>query len=269
MYKFRDGDVVPIDASLVREVLEPYAPYEVAEGERVEWVRAGDGSEADVCVDHGVGFERPGPGVLDIVAELARRAGAAVLLMDEGGTAIVTREPDRGHLPTGLRENAVVIPPQAMTGRAIAQVLDPRPEPRRRPMLPPFPYLPDPVRAGAVIAADETCGCCGHDQGWICTGPVYGRHIPDGRLCPYCVAFGTAARRHGVFFHEACAEGMPDEAVTRIRERTPGLPAGRTGRWPTHCDDAAEYVGSLDEDGRPSPPLFRCRTCGVRLDHVA
>ncbi|MFF3850618.1 CbrC family protein [Streptomyces sp. NPDC002328] len=259
VYKFRDGDVVPIDASLVREVLEPHAPYEVAKGEPVEWVRTGDGSESDVHVDHGVAFDRPGPGVLDLVAEVALRAGAAVLLMDEGGTVIVTRESDLARLPPDLQANAVVVPPPVMSGRAIRQVLDPRPEPRGRPPLPPFPYLPDPVGTGAVIAADEVCACCGHDQGWICTGPFHGGHdLPDGRLCPYCVAFGTAANRHGVFFHEIAADGIPAETAARIRDRTPGLPAGRTVPWPAHCGDAAEYVGPAGE--------FRCRVCGVRLD---
>ncbi|MFB7511484.1 CbrC family protein, partial [Streptomyces broussonetiae] len=67
------------------------------------------------------------------------------------------------------------------------------------------PAAPTP-RAGAPRGggppADESCACCGHDQGWIYTGPVYGEEEPDGRLCPYCIASGTAAKRHGVFFNE-------------------------------------------------------------------
>ncbi|MFD5265411.1 CbrC family protein [Streptomyces sp. NPDC058335] len=252
VYKFRDGDVVPLDGAQVREVLVPYAPYEVPEGEPVEWVRAADGSEADVSVDHGVAFNRPGPGVLDVIAELTRRTGATVLLLSADGSAIVTSESDRLHLPPDLQANAVVVPPPAMTGRAIGLVVNPRPEPRHRPMLPPFPYYADPVGTGAVIAADETCACCGHDQGWIYTGAVHGKDVPPGRLCPYCIAFGTAAKRHGAHFNEVPPDGLSDAAVRTIRERTPAPAASAGQPWPTHCGDGAVYVGE---------GMFRCRIC--------
>ncbi|MGX1270641.1 CbrC family protein [Streptomyces phaeoluteigriseus] len=255
VYKFRDGEVVPLDRAQVREVLRPYAPYEVPEGEPVEWVRAADGSEADVGVDHGVTFSRPGPGVLGIVAELVRRTGAAVLLPGSDRPAIVTSESDRPHLPSELRADTVVIPPPSMTGSAIGLVINPQPERRRRPALPPFPYYADPVGTGAVVAADERCACCGHDQGWICTGPVHGQGVPAGRLCPFCVAFGTAAKRHGAHFNEVPPNGLPEAAVRTIRERTPAPPALRDHPWPTHCGDGAVYVG----DG-----VFRCRTCGTQ-----
>ncbi|WP_351228541.1 CbrC family protein [Streptomyces sp. NPDC002133] len=301
VYKFRHGDVVPMDEALVRELLEPYAPYDVPDGERVEWVRAADGSEADVCIDHGVSFDRPGRGVLDIIAELTRRTGAAVLLMNKHQTTIVTRESDRKHLPEELQENAVVVPPPAMTGQAIELVIRPQPEPRSRPVLPPFPYHPDPIGSGSVIAADERCACCGHDQGWIYTGPVYGQDLPDGRVCPYCIAFGTAAKRHGMFFNEVCADQVPDEAATKISERTPGFSTWQDWGWPTHCDDGTAFLGavgaeemapypdavdhlrqqftegnrepgwiddflhSLHKDDQPTAYLFRCRTCGTHL----
>lgn len=265
VYKFRHGDVVPVDQALVREVLEPYAPYEVPDGEHVEWVRAADGSDADVTVDHGIAFGRPGRGVLDIVAELTCRTGAAVLL---GETAVVTSESDRRHLPEGLRGSAVVVPPPAMTGRAVELVMRPQPEPRTRPMLPPFPYHPDPVATGSVIAADEACACCGHDQGWIYTGPVHGRDVPDGRLCPYCIAFGTAARRHGLYFNEIRPDQVPEAVARQIRERTPGLPVRECRHWPAHCGDGAAFVGTPVQDGSPAPCLFRCRSCDARFTHA-
>ncbi|MGW0811671.1 CbrC family protein [Streptomyces viridiviolaceus] len=263
VYRFRDGDIVPMEGALVREVLEPYAPYEAPGEEHVAWVRAADGSEADVSVDHGVSFARPGSGVLDIVAELARRTGAAVLPGVEG--AIVTSESDRQHLPQALRESAFVVPPPALTGQAIGLVIRPRPEPRTRPVLPPFPYLPDPVASGAVVAADERCACCGHDQGWLCTVPSLGRDgqdVPEGRLCPYCVAFGTAARRHGLYFNEVLPDQVPGAVAARIRERTPGLPGRGRRPWPAHCGDGALFVGTVTDDGRTADRSFRCRSCG-------
>jgi uncharacterized protein CbrC (UPF0167 family) len=301
LYKFRHGDIVPVDASTVREVLEPYAPYDVPEGEAVTWVRTADGSEADVCLDHGVCFDRPGRGVLDLVAEVARRTGAAVLLLGDPTTAIVTSAGDREHLSEDLREGAVVVPPAALTGNAIEQVVRPRPEPRRRPVLPPFPYHPDPVATGSVVAADETCACCGHDQGWIHTGPVYGADVPDGRVCPYCIAFGTAAKRYGAFFNDIEMGRMPDEAARRIRERTPGFATWQDWGWPAHCGDGGvflgavgaeelrpypdaldhlrglcaewgwepawteDFVAALDKESGPTAYLFRCRACGIHF----
>ncbi|USQ88916.1 CbrC family protein [Streptomyces phaeoluteigriseus] len=256
VYRFRDGEVVRMDRASVREVLEPYAPYDVPEGAPVEWVLAADGSEADVDVGHGVVFGRPGPGVLDIIAELVRRTGASVLLLDGDQTVIVTSESDRLHLPDDLRANTVVVPPPSMTGRAIGLGVNPQPEQRRRPMLPPFPYHADPVGTGAVVAADETCSCCGHDQGWICTGTVHGKDVPDGRLCPYCVAFGTAAKRHGAHFNEVPREGLSQAAALTIRERTPAPDTLGDRPWPTHCGDGAVYVGE---------GAFRCRACGTEV----
>ncbi|MFI0090909.1 CbrC family protein [Streptomyces bobili] len=256
VYGFRDGEVVQLDRASVREVLRRYAPYEVAEGEPVEWVRAADGSEADVDVGHGVVFGRPGPGVLDIIAELARRTGAAVLLLDGDRSVIVTSDSDRLHLPPDLRTNVFVIPPPALTGRAISLVVNPQPEQRRRPVLPPFPYYADPVGTGAVVAADETCACCGHDQGWICTGAVHGEDVPAGRLCPYCVAFGTAAKRHGAYFNEVRAEGLSEAAVRTIRDRTPAADVLGERPWPAHCGDGAVYAGG---------GVFRCRACAAEV----
>ncbi|MEU8692471.1 CbrC family protein [Streptomyces sp. NPDC048665] len=300
VHAFRDGDVVPMDAAAVREVLVPYAPYDVPDGEPVEWVRAADGTDADVYLHLGVSFDRPGPGVLDIVAELARRTGAAIVLLGDP-TVIVTSEDDVRQLPEDLRARAVVVPPAALTGQAIEQVVNPRPEPRRRPLLPPFPYHPDPVATGSVRAADEPCACCGHDQGWIYTGPVHGEDVPDGRLCPYCIAYGTAARRLGVFFNDVDAGRMPDGTARQICERTPGFATWQDWGWPEHCRDGAvflgaagvrelrpypdaldhlrrecaawgwadgtaeEFLAALDKDGQPTAYLFRCRVCGTHL----
>ncbi|MGY4995124.1 CbrC family protein [Streptomyces sp. 900105245] len=304
VHKFREGDIVPVDASVVREVLEPYAPYDVPDGEAVEWVRAADGSEADVYLDHGVTFDRPGPGVLYPIAEVARRTRAAVLLLGDPAAAIVTCEEDRAHLPEDLRGTAVVAPSSVLTGATIQQVIRPLPEPRPRPALPPFPYHPDPVATGSVIAAAETCVCCGHDQGWICTGPVYGADVPDGRVCPYCVAFGTAAERCGAFFNEVEVRRIPDDAVRRIRERTPNFATWQDWDWPAHCGDGGVFlgavgaeelrshpqaldhlrrqcaewgwgtertegfVGALDKDGGPTGYLFRCRVCDTPFAHA-
>ncbi|MFF8192347.1 CbrC family protein [Streptomyces bobili] len=146
--------------------------------------------------------------------------------------------------------------PPALTGRAISLVINPQPEQRRRPVLPPFPYYADQVRTGAVVAADETCVCCGHDQGWICTGAVHGKDVPAGRLRPYCVAFGTAAKRYGAYFNEVPSEGLSEAAVRTIRERTPAPDALGDRPWPTHCGDGAVYVGE---------GVFRCRACETEV----
>ncbi|MFI6806358.1 CbrC family protein [Streptomyces luteogriseus] len=172
-----------------------------------------------------------------------------------------------------------------------------------RPALPDFPYHPDPVATGSVTASDEPCACCGQERGWLYAGPLYGADVPDGPICPYCIASGRAAERHGAFFTDIVDGDVPRDVVTAVVERTPGFIPWQEGRWLTHCGDAAAFLGiagraefelhpdaleclrreyagvwspdevehfltSLDRDGPPSAYLFRCRACGTHLAYA-
>ncbi|MFF8605697.1 hypothetical protein ACF06X_07135 [Streptomyces sp. NPDC015346] len=127
IYTFVDGGEVPVppDPALVRAVLEPHDVGDPRltvgeDGTLAFWIRASDGSEAEVTADrHGILVSRPHAGaVFGIIAELVSRLGAVIL--DPGGSGVVCRAEELAHLPAGMREDAVVI---EMTGEAVEAAL--------------------------------------------------------------------------------------------------------------------------------------------------
>ncbi|MFI0511438.1 CbrC family protein [Streptomyces sp. WSLK1-5] len=298
--RFVHGHPVPMDESALREVLGPVTvgglpPTGFPESWELE---AEDGGGAEVYGDAlGLTFSRFSTGrILDHVATLARRTGAGVIPLD--CPAILTSEAARGNLPESLRAEAIVMPPEVLTGRAIQLVISPQPEPRRRPALPHFPYHPSPVATGSVTASDDPCVCCGQERGWVYTGPVHAAGAPDSGICPYCVAFGKAADRYGATFVDGIEGNVPEDIVTAILTRTPGFLARRSPAWLTHCGDGAAFLGragaeELDRypdavadlrrrspdggedvlgspgtDGPPTAYLFRCRVCATHLAYA-
>ncbi|MEU9283315.1 CbrC family protein [Streptomyces sp. NPDC048275] len=306
VWRFVDGEPAPMDETAIRDVLGPVTLGGMpAAGLPESWdLEAEDGGAAEVYGDvHGLTFSRFSPGhILDLVAELARRTGAVVIPLN--CPAILTTEAHRKHLPENFWEEAIVVPPAALTGHAIAQVINPQPEPRRRPILPQFPYHPSPVATGSVTASDEPCVCCAQERGWVYAGPVYAADAPDTGICPYCIAFGTAAERYGASFTDTVDGDVPQDVVTAILERTPGFTAWQSPYWLTHCGDGATFLGragakelqaypdavdhlrrecaawewppdqvegflgSLEKDDQPTAYLFRCRVCAVHLAYA-
>ncbi|MGX8903930.1 CbrC family protein [Streptomyces netropsis] len=166
--------------------------------------------------------------------------------------------------------------------------------------LPVFPYHPDPVSTGAVIRSDTVCVCCGRARGFISTGPVYAVEDLGRRLCPWCIADGSAAERFEARFTDV-VDDVPLELLLVITGRTPGFAGWQQERWLTHCGDGAaflgtvgaaelancpealaglreeladaswppaqteQYLGALSKDGQPTAYLFRCRSCGSHL----
>lgn len=172
-------------------------------------------------------------------------------------------------------------------------------------VLPEFPYHPDPVATGSVVAVPGACACCGRERGYLYTGPVFGVGEPDGRLCPWCIADGSAAARYEVFFcGDAEGDGVPREVLPAIARCTPGFSAWQAPLWLLHCGDGAaflgragavelaahpdalamlaqevrgwgwppdraeEFLGALDKDGQPTAYLFRCRLCAAHLAYA-
>ncbi|MFD7608986.1 hypothetical protein ACFWAN_53275 [Streptomyces mirabilis] len=103
-YRFLDGEPAKPDMDVVRAVLSPCdaAPEKAAEDDTEFWIRAADGSEAEVFVfDSGIGVERPQAGdVWKIIIELADRLGAAIVIPD--GT-LLCRKPWRAMLSSSRR----------------------------------------------------------------------------------------------------------------------------------------------------------------------
>lgn len=121
------GDApVPLDMDVVRSVLAPYDTGDPAltvmeDGWLQFWVRASDGSEAEIFADDSsVLVERPhsGTGVFGIVAELAARLGAVVI--DPNSGVFLCGEETYARLPVAMREDSVVV---GMTGEALKAAL--------------------------------------------------------------------------------------------------------------------------------------------------
>lgn len=170
--------------------------------------------------------------------------------------------------------------------------------------LPDFPYHPDPVATGSVAAAERTCVCCGRARGYLYRGPVHAEADLAGRICPWCVADGSAARRYDAhFIGDPIGDEVPLEVLLRVDRHTPGYSAWQDPRWYFHCGDGAAFLGAvgaaelaaypdalaflrgeiaswgwavadiarylaaLHRDGQPTAYLFRCRVCGAHLAH--
>ncbi|GGU87107.1 UPF0167 protein [Streptomyces albospinus] len=168
-------------------------------------------------------------------------------------------------------------------------------------LLPEFPYHPDPLATGSVVPSAAVCACCERQRGYLCTGPVHTPADLDDRLCPWCIADGSAAERYGVSFTGGIDGDVADAVWLTVDSRTPGFSSWQQDQWLAHCGDAAAFLGvvgaaelvefpdvvetlrqeasgwdwppqnvehylaSLDKDGQPTAYLFRCRVCATHL----
>lgn len=116
--------------------------------------------------------------------------------------------------------------------------------------LPVFRYHPNPIDSGSVEASPEKCVCCKQARGYIYTGPVYAEDDLDGRLCPWCIADGSAYAKYDATFvdSEAFADDAPETAITTIVERTPGFNAWQGEQWPSCCDEPAAFLAPVGYD---------------------
>lgn len=135
--------------------------------------------------------------------------------------------------------------------------------------LPKFKYHPSPFSTGSLVDSEETCPCCGSARGYMYEGPIYCTADVD-RVCPWCVADGTAAAKWNAEFtdgefrdsHGDQVE-LPREVYDEVFRRTLGIRgAMQPISWWVHCGEPAEFVGIEDDRIR-----FRCRTCGKRRSY--
>ncbi|MBZ5654010.1 MAG: CbrC family protein [Acidobacteriia bacterium] len=117
--------------------------------------------------------------------------------------------------------------------------------------LPEFKYHPNPLGTGSIELSEQTCEACGSARGYLYTGAIYGKHDLE-RICPWCIADGTAHEKFGAEFTDAGAIGdygawerVREEIVQEIAFRTPGFSGWQQERWFTHCADAAEFLGPM------------------------
>ncbi|MGC9497183.1 hypothetical protein [Streptomyces sp. WG7] len=124
LYRFSDGELTRPDMDVVRAVLSPVraGPEKVSDGATEYWIRAADGSEAEVGVfGHFISVESPQSGdVWKIVVELTDQLGAGILIPD--GT-FLCREDMRAHLPGGMENDSFFAP--AITLEALERTAGP------------------------------------------------------------------------------------------------------------------------------------------------
>jgi uncharacterized protein CbrC (UPF0167 family) len=168
--------------------------------------------------------------------------------------------------------------------------------------LPTFRYHPDPLTTGEVEPSDSLCESCGQIRGYRYTGPTYASEEIE-RLCPWCIADGSAAIRFEAWFTETydAPDDVPPAVVAELLTRTPGFKAWQQEYWLFHCRDAAAFLGRvgyrelraypeaqemllrearsygwsaeeaeyyvqhLDAEGDATGYLFRCLHCGTYL----
>ena len=168
--------------------------------------------------------------------------------------------------------------------------------------LPSFKYHPDPLGTGSITLSDTECVCCGLARGYVYRGPVYAIEEYDERICPWCIADGSARDKLGASFNDEAGIGgygkwdkVAREVMEVIAYRTPGFSGWQQPRWWTHCGDGAKFLGvagrdelldageqaieairsdmemgneweaifeRLSKDGSPTAYLFQCLKCG-------
>ncbi len=112
--------------------------------------------------------------------------------------------------------------------------------------LPNFRYHPDPLATGAIEPRRIECVCCGHVRGFVYVQPVYATRDLDEKLCPWCIADGSAASKLGASFSDALPllrAGLAQEIVDEVSLRTPGYSSWQQEEWLSHCSDACTFHG--------------------------
>jgi len=120
--------------------------------------------------------------------------------------------------------------------------------------LPTFKDHPDPMGTGSVEKSDVVCICCDPARGYIYTGPVYAIEEYFERICPWCIADGSAHNKLDASFSDECGIGgyagwceVPQEVVQEVAYRTPGFSGWQPEQWWGHCGDAAKFLGRAGE----------------------
>lgn len=135
--------------------------------------------------------------------------------------------------------------------------------------LPAFRYHPDPLATGSVVESGETCVCCVEARGYVYVGPVYGDDDVSGRICPWCIADGSAADEYEAEFTDTgadVADDVDESVLEELGRRTPGFEAWQGDHWLYHCGDAAAYVGQASVSGGDETEYrFRCLSCSAEL----
>lgn len=115
-------------------------------------------------------------------------------------------------------------------------------------IFPIFRYHPDPIATGSVAESNTQCLCCERKNGFIYTGPVYAADELESKICPWCIADGSAAEKFEAIFTDQEGIGANELAVEtqeKVARRTPGFAGPEQERWLSCCNDAAAFLGAM------------------------
>lgn len=113
--------------------------------------------------------------------------------------------------------------------------------------LPYFRYHPNPVKTGAIEERDTPCVCCDKEKGYVYVASVYARGEYREKICPWCIADGSAAEKLQAHFVNDLSGPVPPEVRLEINERTPGFTSWQQEEWQVHCGDACEFHGDVSK----------------------
>lgn len=117
--------------------------------------------------------------------------------------------------------------------------------------LPLFTYHVDPLATGAIEPRRIACACCGQARSHVYVQPVYATQDLDEKLCPWCIADGSAASKLGASFSDPQPlreAGLAPDIVDEVSLRTPGYSSWQQEEWLAHCNDACEFHGDATAD---------------------
>lgn len=112
--------------------------------------------------------------------------------------------------------------------------------------LPTFRYHPDPIASGAVSKKPGTCICCNKNVEYLYVASAYSIHDLRGKVCPWCIADGSAHEKLDVVFSDSMPlsdEGVPEQVIAEVTQRTPGYISWQQEEWLSHCNDACAFLG--------------------------
>ncbi|MCA8998918.1 MAG: CbrC family protein [Planctomycetaceae bacterium] len=92
--------------------------------------------------------------------------------------------------------------------------------------LPTFRYHPDPLASGAIKKESGICACCGKHADYMYVASAYSSHDLRGKLCPWCIADGSAHDKFDVEFSDSVPlsdDGIPEHIIEEVVQRTPGF----------------------------------------------
>jgi uncharacterized protein CbrC (UPF0167 family) len=116
---------------------------------------------------------------------------------------------------------------------------------------PEFVYHPDPIGTGVIEVSEAICLACEQARGFIYTGPVYSTEELESRICPWCIADGSAHKKFDASFTDETGIGgygdwepVSEKIIETVAYQTPGFVGWQQERWWTHCSDAAIFLGA-------------------------